>query len=144
MCQSSLLPSPGEAKRCPEGITGIVSARDAVCCPLGCNKCGGPGCSTSGKDSGLGGESCCASIVMASEGLCSETGEAPCVLDGSTTEPAEQDTTEPSGFSGGQYGEEYTGEGTYYGHTTEGNCAFFNDVPDMYEGMIAGGWGSVT
>lgn len=124
----ALVSSPGESQTCPGGIAGISSASNVACCPVGCITCGGRGCSKSGADSGLGAESCCASRIKASQDSCSETGRAPCVIG---------DTTGPS-YSGGQYGDVYAGDGTYYGHTTEGNCAFFDNVPDMYEGMIAG------
>ncbi|CAM9416936.1 unnamed protein product, partial [Hapterophycus canaliculatus] len=52
-----------------------------------------------------------------------------------TPEPVSPSPT-PGDFSGGQYGTEYSGEGTYYGETTEGNCAYGGDVPGMYSGMI--------
>jgi len=38
-------------------------------------------------------------------------------------------------FSGGMYGTTYSGDGTYYGFTTEGNCAYKDNVPGMYAGM---------
>ncbi|CAM9901943.1 unnamed protein product, partial [Hapterophycus canaliculatus] len=31
---------------------------------------------------------------------------------------------------------EYSGDATYYGYTTEGNCAYGGDTPGMYNGMI--------
>lgn len=40
--------------------------------------------------------------------------------------------------SGGQYGQTYVGEGTYYGGTTGGNCGFRSTVLGMYSGMIPG------
>ncbi|CAM9727514.1 unnamed protein product [Hapterophycus canaliculatus] len=40
------------------------------------------------------------------------------------------------GYSGGQYGTEYSGDATYYGYTIEGNCAYGDDIPAMYSGMI--------
>lgn len=42
------------------------------------------------------------------------------------------------GFTGGGYGEKFSGDATYYGFTTAGNCAFFNNVPEQYDGMIPG------
>ncbi|CAM9495915.1 unnamed protein product, partial [Scytosiphon promiscuus] len=51
--------------------------------------------------------------------------------------PFLQESAPPaSGFSAGQYGAEYNGDGTYYGETTQGNCAFGGNVPGMYSGMI--------
>ena len=40
--------------------------------------------------------------------------------------------------SGAEYGARYAGDGTYYGETTAGNCAFFDNVPRQYDGMIPG------
>eukprot|EP00752_Nemacystus_decipiens_P013639 g12092.t1 len=53
--------------------------------------------------------------------------------------PAPQPVASPEPqqpVSGGQYGQTYTGEGTYYGFTTDGNCAYRDTVPGMYDGMI--------
>lgn len=36
------------------------------------------------------------------------------------------------------YGETFSGEGTYYGYTTQGNCAIREPIPGMYEGMTPG------
>ncbi|CAM9583719.1 unnamed protein product, partial [Hapterophycus canaliculatus] len=52
------------------------------CCPLGCNQCGGPGCSSSGAAAGLGSDSCCGGGVKASGKYCDDTGEAPCIIGG--------------------------------------------------------------
>ncbi|CAN0218075.1 unnamed protein product [Scytosiphon promiscuus] len=50
--------------------------------------------------------------------------------------PQSQAPTPDDDYSGGQYGTEYAGDATYYGYTTEGNCAFGGNVPEMYSGMI--------
>ena len=34
------------------------------------------------------------------------------------------------------YGESFKGDATYYGYTTEGNCAIRDPVPGMYDNMI--------
>lgn len=34
------------------------------------------------------------------------------------------------------YGEEFSGDATYYGYTTRGNCAIREPIPSMYGGMI--------
>ncbi|CAB1107438.1 unnamed protein product [Ectocarpus sp. CCAP 1310/34] len=113
---------------CTNGIEGI-DGNGVVCCPLGCGRCAGEGCTAFGSENGLAADSCCGNAIKASGRLCSETGSAPCIIDEEGPSPT------PS-FSGGQYGEEYSGEGTYYGHTTAGMCSFFDDVPEMYDGMI--------
>lgn len=41
-------------------------------------------------------------------------------------------------LTAGQYGETYTGDGTYYGHVTDGNCAYGSSPPKMYNDMYAG------
>ncbi|CAN0373521.1 unnamed protein product [Pylaiella littoralis] len=117
---------------CPGGISGH-SGNDVVCCPLGCGQCGGIGCTYSGVDAGLGSESCCGSYIKSNGKLCSETGEAPCIL-GDTDDDV--DTNDESTHEGGEYAKEFSGDGTYYTPTTEGNCAFFTSVPGMYDGMI--------
>ncbi len=46
----------------------------------GCGECGGSGCSDRGG--GLTGDDCCHSDIKASGRLCSDTGAAPCMVDG--------------------------------------------------------------
>ncbi len=50
----------------------------------------------------------------------------------------EEDTSPESTdeVSGGMYGSVYSGDATYYGFTTEGNCNYKGNVPGMYDGMI--------
>ena len=47
-------------------------------------------------------------------------------------------TPEPNsgGPIGGQYGNTYAGEATYYGFSTGGNCAYKGTVGDLYPDMI--------
>ena len=50
--------------------------------------------------------------------------------------------SDDGGGGGGSEGSfddtQYKGEGTYYGATTGGNCAFGTNIPSMYDGMIPG------
>ena len=46
----------------------------------GCGECGGSGCSSRG--SGLDGDDCCQSNIKKNGDKCSETGTAPCIVDG--------------------------------------------------------------
>ena len=73
-------PEETSPSTCSNGIPGI-DAGGKVCCPIGCNQCGGPGCSSSGAASGLGWGECCGSGVKATKPLCSLSGEAPCLID---------------------------------------------------------------
>ena len=34
------------------------------------------------------------------------------------------------------YGESFSGDATYYGYTTQGNCAIREPIPSMYNDMI--------
>ncbi len=69
------------AQTCPGDIPGI-SGNDVICCPIGCNQCGGDGCSTSGAKAGLGWDECCGAGVKKSGKYCDDTGEAPCIVGG--------------------------------------------------------------
>ena len=46
----------------------------------GCGECGGSGCSSRGG--GLSGDDCCTSDIEEAGNLCSATGGAPCIIDG--------------------------------------------------------------
>eukprot|EP00752_Nemacystus_decipiens_P008459 g7561.t1 len=74
--------SVDDTQTCPGNIPGI-NANDKVCCALSCGTCAGEGCSSRPG----GADACCGSGVKAAQGLCSETGEAPCVLDGEAPTP---------------------------------------------------------
>lgn len=52
-------------------------------CALSCGSCAGPGCSSRPG----GADACCGGGVKATQGLCSDTGEAPCVIDTDTVDP---------------------------------------------------------
>ncbi|CAM9219812.1 unnamed protein product [Scytosiphon promiscuus] len=69
-----------EVSRCINGVEGI-DGNGKICCPVGCNRCGGVGCTSVGAAAGLGGASCCGQAVKASGVLCSESGSAPCIVD---------------------------------------------------------------
>ncbi|CAM9604816.1 unnamed protein product [Ectocarpus sp. 12 AP-2014] len=56
--------------------------KGAYCCSAGCGECGGSGCSDRGG--GLTGADCCTSDIS---NLCSDTGAAPCIVDGDSTGP---------------------------------------------------------
>ena len=60
-----------------------------------------------------------------------------------TAKPAAAPTKAPvepdSGDGDGSFDDtQYSGEATYYGATTGGNCAYGTTVPSMYDGMIPG------
>lgn len=44
--------------------------------------------------------------------------------------------TKTTGLSRDAYGPIFKGDGTYYGFTTDGNCAIRPPVPNMYSGMV--------
>ncbi|CAM9818929.1 unnamed protein product [Scytosiphon promiscuus] len=68
---------------CNNGLTGIEGSNDAgtVCCPLGCNQCGGAGCAQSGAGQGLGSTDCCVNGVLNTHDFCNEIGETPCKVE---------------------------------------------------------------
>lgn len=74
---------------CPNGLPGYNSSNNAAefCCPLGCNSCGGVGCSTFGKEFGLGTSDCCQSGVFHSQVFCNETESAPCIIESYIDDP---------------------------------------------------------
>lgn len=47
-------------------------------------------------------------------------------------------TPSSGGDLGGDYGETFHGEGTYYTGTDAGNCGYFTDFPEIYGGMTKG------
>lgn len=49
-----------------------------------------------------------------------------------------------SPVSGGQYGQSFSGDGTYYGETDGGHCSYGASPPGMYSGMIPGTYVSNT
>ncbi|CAN0486291.1 unnamed protein product [Ectocarpus sp. 12 AP-2014] len=64
----------------PEGIDG----NGVVCSPLECGACGGLDCGTSGRDFGLGSESCCGGGIIDSGIMCFDSRAAPGVAPGPT------------------------------------------------------------
>ncbi|CAM9628235.1 unnamed protein product, partial [Ectocarpus sp. 12 AP-2014] len=63
---------------CSDGIEGI-DGNGVVCCPLGCDQCGGTGCFTAGAANGLDSGVCCKGSIKSSGNYCDDTGEAPCI-----------------------------------------------------------------
>lgn len=64
-----------------------------------------------------------------------------------TPEPTPEETPEssteeePDDYDYGVFpydGSTFTGDGTYYGETSDGNCAIRSPIPTMYTGMIPG------
>ncbi|CAM9196305.1 unnamed protein product [Ectocarpus sp. 13 AM-2016] len=68
----------GSDGTCSDGIEGI-DGNGVVCCPLGCDQCGGKGCFTAGAANGLDSGSCCKGSIKDSGSYCDDTGEAPCI-----------------------------------------------------------------
>ncbi|CAM9985894.1 unnamed protein product [Ectocarpus sp. 6 AP-2014] len=81
----------------PEPETSFSCSSDAgilqgdICCEASCGTCGGTGCS----DRGYGQDSCCTKNIAANGDKCSETGAAPCVVDGNAPAPTPEATPEP-------------------------------------------------
>ncbi|CAM9224565.1 unnamed protein product [Choristocarpus tenellus] len=64
---------------CPgTDVAGLRDPVEDVCCPAECGECGGEGC---GRIPGTTANECCASNIMMARVLCSESGEAPCIID---------------------------------------------------------------
>lgn len=62
---------------CSNGISGVEAA--GVCCKEECGTCGGTGCST--RVPGFGQYDCCVGRIVETGVLCSESGDAPCIVD---------------------------------------------------------------
>ncbi|CAM9219746.1 unnamed protein product [Scytosiphon promiscuus] len=87
---------PGDVSRCSNGMEGI-DGNGVLCCPIGCQQCGGAGCTSSGAAAGLGGDSCCRQGVIASGVLCRESGSAPCIIEeGSAASPEDMIQRQPT------------------------------------------------
>lgn len=63
---------------CSNGMPGIQTGLS--CCEVACGRCGGTGCDLFGG--GLGEHSCCDDTIETENKLCSNTGAAPCVVEG--------------------------------------------------------------
>ena len=48
----------------------------------------------------------------------------------------EEEEDSPDTPLGDMYGTTYSGDATYYGYTSGGNCGYGYNVPGMYDGMI--------
>eukprot|EP00752_Nemacystus_decipiens_P017643 g15814.t1 len=68
---------------CSNGLAGYEHTGKQVCCPLTCGACGGSGCG--GREGGA--DSCCSSTIVDNAVLCSESGEAPCIINDTGPEP---------------------------------------------------------
>ncbi|CAM9402588.1 unnamed protein product [Laminaria digitata] len=80
---------------CDNGLTGVQDPDTDVCCPLVCGElCGGEGC---GSIAGVDASQCCATNIIASGAVCSETGAPPCVVEAVTTD---SNSTCSNGLSG--------------------------------------------
>lgn len=64
---------------CSNGLEGIQSTSDDVCCVEGCGVCGGVGC-TPANTSSLTAADCCASEIIESGVFCETSGAAPCIV----------------------------------------------------------------
>eukprot|EP00752_Nemacystus_decipiens_P009556 g8536.t1 len=77
-----------QAQTCSNDLDGYEAS--GVCCDVECGQCGGVGCSSVGP----GGNSCCTANIKTSGIMCSESGAAPCIIDGD--DPASPTPTTPT------------------------------------------------
>ena len=75
---SLLLRTTGET--CSNGFPGLEAR--GVCCTSGCPQCGGRGCGSQAQSVGLSASDCCAGRITSAGVLCSDSGMAPCIIDG--------------------------------------------------------------
>ena len=75
---SLLLRTTGET--CSNGFPGLEAR--GVCCTSGCPQCGGRGCGSQAQRVGLSASDCCAGRIISAGVLCSDSGMAPCIIDG--------------------------------------------------------------
>ena len=75
---SLLLRTTGET--CSNGFPGLEAR--GVCCTSGCPQCGGRGCGSQAQRVGLSASDCCAGRITSRGVLCSDSGMAPCIIDG--------------------------------------------------------------
>ncbi|CAN0296302.1 unnamed protein product, partial [Ectocarpus sp. 8 AP-2014] len=80
---------------CSNGLEGI-DGNGVVCCPLECGACGGFDCGTSGREFGLGSESCCGGRITDSGIMCSDSRAAPCIQGAWAAHGAPGPTPNPS------------------------------------------------
>eukprot|EP00903_Cladosiphon_okamuranus_P015191 g14044.t1 len=72
-----------EAQTCSNGLSGYEASD--VCCPAGCGRCGGSGCSKRG-------DGCCTGAIKDSGIKCSKSRSAPCIIDTDSVDPVAQST----------------------------------------------------
>ncbi|CAM9124855.1 unnamed protein product, partial [Ascophyllum nodosum] len=82
-------PKPETGSTCSNGLPGVDSDNGNYCCLDECSACGGSGC-------GDFGPSCCISDIQETGRICSETGEAPCFIDGDSPTPTAPTPTAPT------------------------------------------------
>lgn len=70
---------------CDNGVNGISSSNGEVCCVAACGQCGGAGCSIIARPT-FDAFDCCVTEIMDFGNPCSETGTAPCFVDGAYCE----------------------------------------------------------
>ena len=74
----------GDGPVCSNGVPGIEgeNGNGKVCCPVGCNGCGGTGCGRIGAAAGLNNKDCCINGVLNNQPDCADAdGTAPCVIE---------------------------------------------------------------
>ncbi|CAM9870929.1 unnamed protein product, partial [Ectocarpus sp. 13 AM-2016] len=71
-------PKNAETRFSSNGLEGI-DGNGVVYRALECGACGGLDCGTSGREFGLGSESCCGEGIIDSGIMCSDSREAPCI-----------------------------------------------------------------
>ena len=69
----------GAQSTCSNGIVGVEATSLDACCVEACGMCGGPGCNP-GANSTLTSADCCATEIIDSGALCTDTGAAPCII----------------------------------------------------------------
>ncbi|CAM9347956.1 unnamed protein product [Ectocarpus sp. 12 AP-2014] len=87
---------------CADGLEGILSSNEEVCCIVACGMCGGSGCSD--VEDTNGGSDCCVDDILDSDITCGvDNGVAPCIVDPdiiTTPSAAEAVTPAPTAVEG--------------------------------------------
>lgn len=68
----------GAQSMCSNGLPGVEASSLDACCVAECGTCGGIGCTP--VNSTLTSADCCATEIVDSGSLCSDTGAAPCII----------------------------------------------------------------
>lgn len=87
----------GAQSMCSNGLPGVEASSLDACCVAECGTCGGIGCTP--VNSTLTSADCCATEIVDSGSLCSDTGAAPCII---TTSAASNDSQCVNGLTGVQ------------------------------------------